>query len=353
MNENRPTRVDDLRFKQLGGKDGLLAIMISKIKNDTGMLSVLSMVGADLTVQKILENQLVQVQKLESIGQLAAGMAHEINTPTQYVGDNTRFLQHAFNNLSGLLVKYEELIEAIKVGAVEHDFIREILKKAEEVNVDYLMKEIPTAIQQTLEGIERIAKIVLAIKDFLHPGTAEKTAIDINKAIESTIIVARNEWNYVAELVTNFDLSLPLVPCMPGELKQVILNMIINAAQAIADNMDDGTTGKGTITVSTSSDGDWVEIRISDTGAGIPKAFRTRIFDPFFTTREATGQGLTISHSIIVEKHGGTLTFDTEVGKGTTFTIRLPIETEEKWPDIDSINPVLPSVIAESGIDSS
>ncbi|MFH1933324.1 MAG: ATP-binding protein [Pseudomonadota bacterium] len=353
MNENRPTRADDLRFKQLDNKDGLLAIMINKIKNDTGMLSVLSIAGADMTVQKILENQLVQVQKLESIGQLAAGMAHEINTPTQYVGDNTRFLQHAFNNLSGLLVKYEELIEAIKVGNVEHDFIREILKKAEEVNVDYLMKEIPTAIQQTLEGIERIAKIVLAMKDFLHPGTAEKTAIDINKAIESTITVARNEWNYVAELVTAFDPSLPLVPCMQGEFKQVILNMIINAAQAIADNMDDGTTGKGTITVSTSSDGDGVEIRISDTGAGIPKAFRTRIFDPFFTTREATGQGLTISHSIIVEKHGGTLTFDTEVGKGTTFTIRLPIETEEKWPDIDSINPVLPSVIAESGIDSS
>ena len=117
--------------------------------------------------------------------------------------------------------------------------------------------------------------------------------------------------------------------------------------------MDDFSTGKGTIRVSTSTDGDWAEIRISDTGTGIPEAVRTRIFDPFFTTREATGQGLTISHSIIVEKHGGTLTFDTEVGKGTTFTIRLPIETEEKWPDIDSINPVLPSVLAESGIDSS
>ncbi|MFH1933344.1 MAG: ATP-binding protein [Pseudomonadota bacterium] len=307
----------------------------------------------DLIVQKTLENQLVQVQKLESIGQLAAGIAHEINTPTQYVGDNTRFLRHAFNDLSELLGKYGELIEAIKSGTVEDDFIREILKKAEEADVEYLKNEIPTAIQQTLEGIERIAKIVLAMKDFLQPGIAEKTAIDINKTIENTIILARNEWNYVAELVTDFDLSLPLVPCLPGEFKQVILNMIINAAQAIADNMDDGTTGKGTITVSTSSDGDWVEIQISDTGAGIPKAFRTRIFDPFFTTREATGQGLAISHSIIVQKHGGTLTFDTEVGKGTTFTIRLPIETEEKWSDIDSINPVLPSVIAESGIDSS
>ncbi|MCG2778437.1 MAG: HAMP domain-containing histidine kinase [Desulfobacterales bacterium] len=227
--------------------------------------------------------------------------------------------------------KYGELIEAIKVGTVEDDFIREVQEKVEEVNVEYLKNEIPTAIQQTLEGIERIAKIVLAMKDFLHPGTAEKTAIDINKAIESTITVARNEWNYVAELVTDFDLSLPLVPCLQGEFNQVILNIIINAAQAIAEIVVDDFTGKGIITVSTSSDGDWVEIRISDTGAGIPKAFRTRIFDPFFTTREATGQGLTISHSIIVEKHGGTLTFDTEVGKGTTFTIRLPIETEEKW----------------------
>ncbi|MCG2777277.1 MAG: ATP-binding protein, partial [Desulfobacterales bacterium] len=159
----------------------------------------------------------------------------------------------------------------------------------------------------------------------------DKTDIDINKAIENTITLARNEWNYVAELVTDFDLSLPLVPCLPGEFKQVILNMIINAAQAIAELVDDGSTKKGTITVSTSSDGDWAEIRISDTGTGIPEVIRSRIFDPFFTTRESTGQGLTISHSIIVEKHGGTLTFDTEVGQGTTFTIRLPIETEEKW----------------------
>ncbi|MCG2776313.1 MAG: ATP-binding protein, partial [Desulfobacterales bacterium] len=238
----------------------------------------------DLIVQKTLENQLVQVQKLESIGQLAAGIAHEINTPTQYVGDNTRFLRHAFNNLSEVLGKYGELIEAIKSGTVEDDFIREVQKKVEEINVEYLMKEIPPAIQQTLEGIERIAKVVLAMKDFLHPGTTDKTDIDINKAIENTITLARNEWNYVAELVTEFDLSLPLVPCLPGEFKQVILNMIINAAQAIAELVDDGSTGKGIITVGTSTDGDWVEIRISDTGAGIPKAFRTRIFDPFFTT---------------------------------------------------------------------
>jgi signal transduction histidine kinase len=326
-NETHPIRADDLRFKQLDNKDGLLAVMMNKVKNDTGMLSVLSMVGADLTVQKILEDQLVQVQKLESIGQLAAGIAHEINTPTQYVGDNTRFLQNAFKDLSGLLEKYEELIEAVNAGTVEDDFIREVQEKVEEVNVEYLKNEIPTAIQQTLEGMELIAKIVLAMKEFLHPSTADKTAIDINKAIESTITLARNEWNYVAELVTEFDPSLPLVPCMPGEFKQVILNIIINAAQAIADNMDDGSTEKGTITISTSSDGDWAEIRISDTGTGIPKSVRTRIFDPFFTTRKATGQGLTISHAIIVENHGGTLTFDTEVGKGSTFTIRLPIET--------------------------
>lgn len=326
-NETHPIRVDDLRFKQFDNKDGLLAVMMNKVKNDTGMLSVLSIAGADLTVQKILEDQLIQVQKLESIGQLAPGIAHEINTPTQYVGDNTRFLQHAFKDLSGLLEKYEELIEAVNAGTVEDDFIHEAQEKAEEADVEYLMKEIPTAIQQTLEGIECIAKIVLSIKEFLHPSTAEKTVIDINKAIESTITLAQNEWKYVAELVTEFDLSLPLVPCMPGEFKQVMLNIIINAAQAIADNMDDGSTQKGTITVSTSSDGDWAEIRIRDTGAGIPKAVRTRIFDPFFTTRESTGQGLTISHAIIVENHGGTLTFDTEVGKGSTFTIRLPIET--------------------------
>ena len=148
------------------------------------------------------------------------------------------------------------------------------------------------------------------------------------RAIETTITVSRNEWKYVAEMVTDFDETLPPVPCLPGDFNQVILNMIINAAHAIADVVGDGSKGKGTITVSTRGNGDFAEVRISDTGTGIPEEVKSRVFDPFFTTKEigkGTGQGLAICHSVIVEMHGGTISIETEVGEGTTFLIRLPI----------------------------
>jgi signal transduction histidine kinase len=167
------------------------------------------------------------------------------------------------------------------------------------------------------------------MKEFSHPGGREKTAVDINRAIENTVTVARNEWKYVAEMRTEFDEGLPPVPCLPGEFNQVILNMIINATHAIADIVGDGSNGKGQITVSTRSVDGWAEVRISDTGGGIPEEVRDRIFDPFFTTKEVgrgTGQGLTIARSVIVDKHGGTISFETETGKGTTFIVRLPLE---------------------------
>ncbi|HKX30785.1 MAG TPA: ATP-binding protein, partial [Blastocatellia bacterium] len=197
-----------------------------------------------------------------------------------------------------------------------------------DADVEYLAEEIPKALQQSLEGVERVSKIVQSMKDFAHPGTEKKPA-DINKAIESTVTVAMNEWKYVAELVTDLDPNMPLVPCLLSELNQVILNMIVNASHAIADVVGDGDHGKGTIRVSTRHDRGWAEIRISDTGTGIPEKVRDRIFDPFFTTKEVgrgTGQGLAISHSVIVEKHLGTIGFETMEGRGTTFIIRLPIK---------------------------
>jgi signal transduction histidine kinase len=197
--------------------------------------------------------------------------------------------------------------------------------------VPYLAEEIPKAIEQSLEGIERISKIVRSMKEFSHPGTYDKVAIDINRAIENTVTVARSEWKYVAEMMTEYDPSLPLVPCLPGDFNQVILNLIINATHAVSDIVGDGSKGKGAIKVSTHHQGNWAEIRISDTGPGIPEEIRSKIFDPFFTTKEVgkgTGQGLAISHSVIVDKHKGTLDFETEAGKGTTFIIRLPIDAK-------------------------
>ena len=275
-----------------------------------------------------MEVQLRHAQKMESIGQLAAGIAHEINTPTQYIGDNTRFLQDAFADLNRLLTQYQRLFEATKANSVTPELVADVAEAAERADAEYLCGEIPKSIEQSLEGIERVAKIVRAMKEFSHPGTEEKSLLDLNKAIDSTLVVARNEWKYVADVVTNFDPTLPLVPCLPGEFNQVILNLVINATHAIGDVV--GKTGKtkGTITISTKRQDDWAEIRVRDTGTGIPEHVRGRLFEPFFTTKgvgKGTGQGLAISHSVIVDKHGGSVSFETEMGKGTTFIVRLPI----------------------------
>ncbi|GIX49666.1 MAG: hypothetical protein KatS3mg131_3877 [Candidatus Tectimicrobiota bacterium] len=316
----QPVRVDDVRFRRPDGKEGFLGITLTPMAGSGGESLGLLLLGADITERKLLQSQLAQAQKLEAIGQLAAGIAHEINTPTQYVGDNLRFLRDAFADLLTLLDAYQES------GCGERQ--QELEALAARLDLPYLRQEIPVALEQALDGVERVATIVRAMKDFSHPGVEEKTPIDLNKALESTVTVARNEWKYVAELVLDLDPDLPLVPCLPGELNQVFLNIVVNAAHAIADVVGDGSQGKGTIRVSTHRDGDWVEVRISDTGTGIPEAIRERIFDPFFTTKEVgkgTGQGLAIAHDVVVKKHGGHLTFETEVGKGTTFIVRLPV----------------------------
>ena len=205
----------------------------------------------------------------------------------------------------------------------------EALAKA--TRVDYLRDEIPKSIEDSLDGAGRVAEIVRAIKEFSHPGPVEKTPLDINHAIESTVLVSRNEWKYVADLKTELDANLPPVMCVPGEFNQVILNLIVNAAHAIADVVADQPGAKGTITVSTHGDGDWAEIRVRDTGTGIADQVQSSIFNPFFTTKgigKGTGQGLAMAHSVIV-KHGGTISFDTAMGQGTTFEIRLPVASNK------------------------
>jgi len=275
-----------------------------------------------------MEIQLRHSQKMEAIGQLAAGIAHEINTPTQYIGDNIRFLQASFTDLKELHAVHEKLLSAIKENAVTSDLVGEIEEKSRRNNVDFLLSEIPDAITQSLEGVDRVTHIVRAMKEFSHPGTGTKTPLDLNKAIETTLTVARNEWKYVAKVVTDFDASLPHVPCHPGEFNQVILNIVVNAAHAIAEVVGDKGKAMGTITVSTRRAGDWAEVRIKDSGAGIPEHIRDKVFVPFFTTKpvgKGTGQGLAIAHTVIVDRHQGQLTFESEMGVGTTFIIRLPL----------------------------
>ncbi len=280
-----------------------------------------------------LQMELSQAQKLESVGQLAAGIAHEINTPTQYVGDNTRFLKDAFGDISTVLDSFGKLLQATKSGTVDGQLVAEVEATLKQADVEYLTEEIPQAIDQSLSGVEQVAKIVRAMKEFSHPGTEEKSLVDLSQAIETTITVAHSEWKYVAEMETEFDSELPQVSCLPAELNQVFLNLIVNAAHAIGDTLGDDATKKGTITVGTRRDGEWVEIFIRDTGTGIPEDVRSRIFDPFFTTKgvgKGTGQGLAIARSVVVNKHDGTIACETELGQGTTFLVRLPLE--EKQP---------------------
>jgi two-component system NtrC family sensor kinase len=296
------------------------------IRNTAGEIDGLLIVGRDITERKkaehahtLMELQLRQAQKLESIGQLASGIAHEINTPTQFIGDNARFLADAFHDLRELRVKYRELHEAVRSGTATPELVTEIDDVMRQIDLDY---------RQSLDGVQRVAKIVMAMKEFSHPGTQEKVPADLNRAIESTVTVARNVWKYVADLDLQLDPALPQIPCLPGEFNQVILNLVVNAAHAIEDVVGNNSGLKGRITVSTRLDGDWAEIRVTDTGTGIPEHVRERIFDPFFTTKgvgKGTGQGLAITRSAIVDKHGGTIAFDTRMGAGTTFILRLPV----------------------------
>ena len=286
-----------------------------------------------LREQEAAQGLLAQAQKLESIGQLAAGIAHEINTPTQFIGDNLRFLEDAFGELQPLLAKSQGPCAGNgegrpgAPGAPAAKRLPAASPAAGADDVEYLVREIPKAISQSLEGVGRVANIVRSMKEFSHPGTDQMQPVNLNRALECTLTVCRNEWKFVADVVTEFDPHLPPVRCLPGACNQVFLNLIINAAHAIADKQGGGSAAKGTITVSTRAAGDWVEVRVADTGTGIAAEHRTRVFDPFFTTKEVgrgTGQGLAIARSLLVDKHGGSLSFDTEVGRGTTFIVRLP-----------------------------
>jgi signal transduction histidine kinase len=277
-----------------------------------------------------MEIQLRQAQKLESIGQLAAGIAHEINTPTQFIGDNGRFLTDAFAELTQLLANLKNVIASATSEQPRPGALLEARDLLEKTDLDYLLKEIPLALEQSMDGVQRVATIVGAMKDFSHPGV-EKVPLDINHAIESTLTVARNTWKYIAVVKTRFEPKLPPVPCLPGEFSQVILNLVVNAAQAIGESLRDSNGATGTITISTALAGSRVEIRVQDTGAGIPEGIRDRIFDPFFTTKpvgKGTGQGLAIARAVIVDKHGGSIRFESQPGQGTTFILELPFGSE-------------------------
>ncbi len=270
----------------------------------------------------LAHQRLLQSQKMESVGQLAAGIAHEINTPAQFVGTNLDFLTEAFTDINTLVESLKE-IPFLKEGSDAKAFENAL----EEADWDYLVAELPQALAQSRDGIERISSIVLAMKDFSHPASKEMTPSDLNKLITTTMTVARNEWKYVAELITDFDQQLPQVPLLADQMGQVILNILVNAAHAVEERYGSNPE-TGVIKISTERTGDTVKVRLMDNGTGMPEDVKSRIFDPFFTTKEVgrgTGQGLAIAYDIIANKHGGKLECESEKGKGSTFVITLPL----------------------------
>ncbi len=274
-----------------------------------------------------LEQELVQAQRLESLGTLASGIAHEINTPIQYVGDNLRFIAQSLRDFLRVL----QYCRKTMTVPVDPGFVAEraegLHELEEELDLHFLLEELPLAIDQSAQGVAQVTRIVKAVKEFSHPGGDEMVAFDINAIIETTLIVSKNQWKYVAEVETDLDRSLPQVKCLPGELGQVILNLVVNAAQAIGA----AERESGLIRVNTSRKDDFVVIEVTDNGSGIPEAIKDRIYDPFFTTKdigEGTGQGLAIAFNAVVNKHKGTLECTSQEGEGTSFTIKLPIDDD-------------------------
>jgi signal transduction histidine kinase len=261
------------------------------------------------------------------VGTLAAGIAHEINTPMQFVSDNLRFVQQSVGPLTDALALLPEITAAAQVGSVPLELAERLRAATAGVDVEFLAAEMPSALAEMQEGVLRVTTIVRAMKDFSHPGNQGRQSADLNKAIATTIAVARNEYKYVADVETDFG-DVPPLECYVADLNQVFLNLLVNASHAIRDAIGEGTGKRGTIRVSTRRDGDWIEIRVADSGTGIPEGVRKKIFDQFFTTKpvgRGTGLGLTIARAVVVEKHGGTIDFETEIGRGTTFVVRLPV----------------------------
>jgi PAS domain S-box-containing protein len=282
----------------------------------------------DVTDQHVLADRLLQSEKLGAIGQLAAGVAHEINTPMQYIGDNLHFAQTAVDDLLNHARRLKALLTRNEPRPSVVELALELEASEQAADLAYVDRELPRAIERSLEGLGRVTTIVRALKAFAHPSGREMAPVDIGDLIESTVAVATNEWKFVASVEVSVDPDLPHVICAGGEIGQVLLNLLVNAAHAIGDRV--GTSGdKGRIAVHARRDGDDCELLVRDTGTGIPEAVRSRVFDPFFTTKEVgkgTGQGLALSHTSIVQHHGGSIRFETEMGAGTTFLVRIPLD---------------------------
>lgn len=324
--EQQPVEIAALRYENPRQESRWMAMLISPSRSHDGSRpgrGRIVLLATDITQRRIDESQAGQHAKLETIGQLASGIAHEINTPIQFIGDNLRFLAEQQGAERALLAGIHD---AIAQGRTGQDLVAAITELEERHDIGYLHDQAPRAIAQSLEGTARVAEIILAMKAFAHPDQGSITQLDLNAAVRTTIEVCRNEYKYVADIVLRLDPELPTIPCQAGQIHQVILNLIVNAAHAIAEVVAN-TDERGTITITTTHDDHVVTCAIADTGIGIPSAIRPKIFTPFFTTKavgKGTGQGLHLAYNIVEKQHHGRIRFNSREGAGTTFTITLP-----------------------------
>jgi PAS domain S-box-containing protein len=317
-----PAALFECSMRRKSGEIMVVEVAASAIKEADGSVVHHVVVLDDVTERRQLAFELRQAQKLETVGRLASGIAHEINTPIQFVGDSVAFMRDAFADIQRLL----SLHESLRVAGYGPRALAQIAQVEEEIDLPFLVEELPRAAKRSIDGLERVATIVRAMKEFAHPEQTEQIAVDLASAIQSTLTIAKNEYKYVADVETELA-PLPPVTCCVGELNQAILNMVVNASHAIGDVV--GSTGqRGKITVRLLREGDDAVISIADTGKGMPDDVKAKIFDPFFTTKpvgKGTGQGLAIAHNVVVNKHGGRIEVESTVGVGTTFRIAVPI----------------------------
>lgn len=322
------TGLHELTWLTAGGVRAFTLVSPSTLRDAQGGYVGLNAMVTNITHRRILESQLMQAQKLEAVGQLAAGIAHEINSPVQYLGNNLAFLRQAFADVTSAYHTCDTTLRAVRDGRCSPAEVTEALDAISTLEADFLREEAPRALDESTEGVERIAAIVRSVRQFAHPGDGAVILADINKAIESTVNIARNAWKHVAAMQLDLSPGLPPVPCVPSEFNQAILNLLLNAVHAIEDRCAVTPGHAGVISITSRMSAGLAEVSVTDNGVGIPVGNRERVFDPFFTTKEVgrgTGQGLAITRTSIVDKLGGELFFESDTGKGTTFFIRLPL----------------------------
>ena len=325
-----PVRVDEVRCRTPERAERLLGLTVNPVPAADGEAAGVLLLGQDLAEIKARELKTVHERRMQAIGRLASGIAHEINTPVQYVGYNAGFLDEAFSDLLALLDAYARLAGAVRAGdaAAMAEAAAETGRLAEEADLDYLRQEIPSAIANTRKGIGQVADIVRAMRQMSHPGAGEMLFFDINASVRDIVTITRNAWKHVADVVLELSPELPMVYGLPHEVSQVLLNVVLNAAQAVEEGVIREPWRRGRIVVASRLTPGMLEVAVADNGPGMDETVRNRIFDPFFTTKavgKGTGQGLAISHAIMA-RHGGSIDCSTRLGEGTTFYIRFPLE---------------------------